>query len=62
MLVEYGKAVGVRLKKGNEVIRARRAVVMNADRWAAAKLLPEGSIPEEKRWHTRLNRNKFGTA
>ncbi|CAM9406576.1 unnamed protein product [Ascophyllum nodosum] len=49
VLVNDGKAVGVRLKQGNEVIRAKRAVVMNADRWAAAKMLPEGSIPEKKR-------------
>ncbi|CAM9947915.1 unnamed protein product, partial [Hapterophycus canaliculatus] len=60
VLVEGEKAVGVRLReKGGggkgargrrpRSIRARRAVVMNADRWAAAKLLPEGTIPEEKR-------------
>lgn len=51
VLVEDGKAVGVRLKKeGGKIIRAKRAVVMNADRWAASKLLPKGTIPEEKRW------------
>lgn len=56
VLVEDEKAVGVRLKrrggggKRGGVIRARRAVVMNADRWAAAKLLPEGTIPVEKRY------------
>nr|ATQ36024.1 prolycopene isomerase-like2 [Petalonia fascia] len=57
VLVEGEKAVGVRLRgkgggsKGRRArtIRAKRAVVMNADRWAAAKLLPEGTIPEEKR-------------
>ncbi|CAM9806742.1 unnamed protein product [Pylaiella littoralis] len=58
VLVEGNKAVGVRLRgKGGGMgtrgrgrsIRAKRAVVMNADRWAAAKLLPEGTIPEEKR-------------
>lgn len=57
VLVEGEKAVGVRLRgkggggKGRRPrsIRARRAVVMNADRWAAAKLLPEGTIPDEKR-------------
>lgn len=50
VLVEDGKAVGVRLKRaGGKIIRAKRAVVMNADRWAAAKLLPKGTIPEEKR-------------
>ncbi|CAN0051245.1 unnamed protein product, partial [Ectocarpus sp. 12 AP-2014] len=57
VLVEDKKAVGVRLRgKGagargrGRSIRARKAVVMNADRWAAAKLLPEGTIPEEKRY------------
>ncbi|CAN0171110.1 unnamed protein product, partial [Laminaria digitata] len=54
VLVEDEKAVGVKLKrrggdKSGGVIRAKRAVVMNADRWAAAKLLPEGTIPKEKR-------------
>eukprot|EP00903_Cladosiphon_okamuranus_P006653 g6496.t1 len=56
VLVEGKKAVGVRLRgKGagargrGRSIRAKRAVVMNADRWAAAKLLPEGTIPDEKR-------------
>lgn len=56
--MEGKKAVGVRLRgKGagagprarGRSIRAKRAVVMNADRWAAAKLLPEGTIPDEKR-------------
>ena len=62
--MEDEKAVGVRLKrrggggKGGRnsggIIKAKRAVVMNADRWAAAKLLPEGTIPEEKRWVMRV--------
>lgn len=56
--MEGKKAVGVRLRgkgagaggKGRgRSIRAKRAVVMNADRWATAKLLPEGTIPDEKR-------------
>ncbi len=58
VLVEGKTAVGVRLRgkgagaggKGRgRSIRAKRAVVMNADRWAAAKLLPAGTIPDEKR-------------
>ncbi|CAM9422293.1 unnamed protein product [Choristocarpus tenellus] len=49
VLVENGRAVGVKVAKGDKVIRAKRAVVMNADRWAAMKLLPEGSIPDAKR-------------
>lgn len=49
VLVDDDKAVGVKLRRGGKVVKAKRAVVMNADRWAAAKLLPEGAIPEQKR-------------
>ncbi len=43
ILVEGGRAVGVRLRNG-EVIRARRAVVSNAVIWDTLKLLPEGAV------------------
>jgi phytoene dehydrogenase-like protein len=43
VLVEGNKAVGVRLRDGEE-IRARRAVVSNASVWDTLKLLPEGAI------------------
>jgi phytoene dehydrogenase-like protein len=39
-----GRAVGVRLKCG-EAVRARRAVVSNADAWATAALLPSSARP-----------------
>lgn len=44
ILVEQGKAVGVRLRGGEE-IRARRAVVSNAVIWDTLKLLPAESCP-----------------
>ena len=40
ILMENGRAEGVRLR-GGEVVRAARGVVSNADVWATVKLLPE---------------------
>jgi phytoene dehydrogenase-like protein len=45
ILVEGDRAVGVRLRNGQE-IRARRAVVSNAVIWDTLKLLPEGVVPK----------------
>lgn len=42
VLVENGRAVGVRLRSGRQV-RARRAVVSNADMWSTYRLVPEGA-------------------
>lgn len=48
VLVEGGRAAGVRLRGGGggrpEVIRARRAVVSNASVWDTMRLLPEGEL------------------
>lgn len=42
IVFEDGKAVGMRLKKGGRVIRAKTAVVTNASAWdTTSKLLPE---------------------
>lgn len=41
VLVEDGRAVGVRLRSGREV-RARKAVVSNADLWSTFRLVAEG--------------------
>lgn len=45
VLVENGKAVGVRLRNG-EALRADVAVVVNASVWDMLKLLPEGAVPQ----------------
>jgi phytoene dehydrogenase-like protein len=45
ILVEGNRAVGVRLRNGQE-IRARRAVVSNAVIWDTLKLLPERAVPK----------------
>ena len=45
ILVEGSRAVGVKLRNGQE-IQARRAVVSNAVIWDTLKLLPEGSVPK----------------
>lgn len=45
ILVEGGRAVGVRLRGGREV-RARKAVVSNASAWDTARLLPPGTVPD----------------
>lgn len=48
ILVEGKRAVGVKLRNGEE-IRARRAVVSNASIWDTLKLLPEGAVPKKFR-------------
>jgi phytoene dehydrogenase-like protein len=48
ILVEGKRAIGVRLRGGQE-IRARRAVISNASVWDTLSLLPEGSIPQSFR-------------
>ena len=52
VVVEGGRAVGVRLRgrnavgsSGSEVLRARRAVISNASVWDTQRLLPEGTVP-----------------
>ncbi|MBD0268360.1 MAG: FAD-dependent oxidoreductase, partial [Cyanobacteria bacterium Co-bin8] len=45
ILVEEGRATGVRLRSG-EVLRARRAVVSNASIWDTLKLLPQDAVPK----------------
>ena len=42
ILVEDGRAVGVALKRGGKAIRAREAVISNADLFHTYKLVPEG--------------------
>ncbi|KAK9903392.1 hypothetical protein WJX75_004649 [Coccomyxa subellipsoidea] len=55
ILLEGGKAVGVRLAKrgsrqqGHEVIRAARAVISNASVWDTQRLLPTGAAPDSWR-------------
>ncbi|MBE9077539.1 NAD(P)/FAD-dependent oxidoreductase [Romeria aff. gracilis LEGE 07310] len=44
VLVEHGRAVGVRLRQGEE-IRARRAVVANTSVWDMLPLLPKAALP-----------------
>ena len=44
ILMENGRAEGVRLR-GGEVVRAARGVVSNADVWATVQLLPEAHRP-----------------
>nr|ATQ36030.1 prolycopene isomerase-like3 [Desmarestia viridis] len=46
VLVEDGKACGVRLR-GGEVVRASRSVVSNASIWDTLRLVPEGALPSE---------------
>ncbi|CAI5987628.1 unnamed protein product, partial [Closterium sp. NIES-65] len=48
IVVEGGRAVGVKLKSG-QVVRARTAVVSNASVWDTMRLLPPGSVPAEYR-------------
>ncbi|QSJ16146.1 NAD(P)/FAD-dependent oxidoreductase [Nostoc sp. UHCC 0702] len=50
VLVEGKRAVGVRLRDGQE-IRARKAVVSNTSVWDMLKLLPQETLP--KRFRTR---------
>lgn len=45
ILVERNRAVGVKLRDGQE-IRAKRAVVSNASVWDTLKLLPQGALPQ----------------
>ncbi|MBD2257630.1 NAD(P)/FAD-dependent oxidoreductase [Pseudanabaena sp. FACHB-2040] len=45
ILVEEGRATGVRLRSG-EVLRAQRAVVSNASTWDTLKLLPQDAVPK----------------
>ena len=52
ILVEEGRAVGVRTKKGKE-IRARRGVVSNATTIQTSQLLPDG-VPAKKSWVEQL--------
>jgi carotene isomerase len=48
VIVEGGRARGVKLARGGEV-RARRAVISNATIWDTLRLVPEGAFPEEFR-------------
>jgi carotene isomerase len=48
VLVENGRAAGVRLRSG-KVIRAHRAVVSNASVWDTIGLIPEGAVPKRFR-------------
>nr|AAG50743.1 hypothetical protein [Arabidopsis thaliana] len=45
IVIENGKAVGVKLRNG-QFVRARKAVVSNASMWDTLKLLPPGALPE----------------
>ncbi|MFB2922617.1 phytoene desaturase family protein [Aerosakkonema funiforme] len=45
VLVENNRAVGVKLRNGQE-IRANKAVVSNASVWDTLKLIPEGAVPK----------------
>lgn len=58
ILVERGRAIGVRLADGSE-IRATD-VVSNADPHATAALLPDGTIPW--RWRVRLPRTRYSSS
>lgn len=51
ILMEDGRAVGVRLKNGN-VVKARKAVVSNATPFDTVKLMPEtdGERPGLTKW------------
>ncbi|CAM6125241.1 unnamed protein product [Calypogeia fissa] len=46
IVVEAGRAVGVRLRNG-QYVKARKAVVTNADMWNTANLLPKDVLPKE---------------
>jgi phytoene dehydrogenase-like protein len=48
IIVETGRATGVRLRGGKE-IKAQRAVVSNASVWDTLKLLPKDSLPQSYR-------------
>ena len=45
ILVEDGRAAGVVLR-GGETLRARRAVISNADLWSTTRLVPPGVAPQ----------------
>lgn len=45
IIVENGRAVGVRLRSG-QFVRAKKAVVSNASMWDTLNLLPEESVPK----------------
>jgi len=45
VIVERGRARGLRLRRGGE-LRARRAVVSNATIWDTLRLVPEAALPE----------------
>lgn len=46
ILVEEGRAAGVKLRNGNTVA-ATKAVISNAAIWDTLKLLPPGAVPDE---------------
>ncbi|KAK9868340.1 hypothetical protein WJX84_009761 [Apatococcus fuscideae] len=48
IVVEGGRAVGVRLRDGN-ILRARKAVVSNASVWDTVKLVPADALPVQWR-------------
>uniref|UniRef100_A0A803KW93 Amine oxidase domain-containing protein n=1 Tax=Chenopodium quinoa TaxID=63459 RepID=A0A803KW93_CHEQI len=52
IVVENGRAVGVKLRSG-QFIRAKKAVVSNASMWDTVNLLPEESVP--KTFQERVN-------
>ena len=45
VLVEQGRAAGVRLRSG-EILKADRAVISNASIWDTLALLPAGAVPK----------------
>jgi phytoene dehydrogenase-like protein len=45
VIVEGGRAAGLKLRRGGE-IRARRAVVSNAAVWDTQRLIPESALPQ----------------
>jgi len=51
ILIEGGRAVGVRLR-GGEILRARSGVVSNASPWDTLNLLPEAALP--RRWREQV--------
>ncbi|MEB3170522.1 MAG: NAD(P)/FAD-dependent oxidoreductase [Synechococcaceae cyanobacterium] len=50
VLIEGGRAIGVRLQCGDE-LAARQGVIVNAGPWALPDLLPAAAVPE--RWRRR---------
>jgi phytoene dehydrogenase-like protein len=46
ILVEQGRAAGVRLRSG-EVVKASKAVISNASIWDTLKILPDGAVPKK---------------